>query len=77
MFRAVGFDAESADDLERSLLAIAQTANVGEVIASPHGIKYVLDGLTQTPSGAVARLRTVWIIETGDDRPRLVTAYPL
>lgn len=77
VFRALGFHEGRADDLERRLLAIAHVEDVREVIATPHGVKYVLDGVTRTPSGAVARLRTVWIIETDDDRPRLVTAYPL
>jgi hypothetical protein len=41
------------------------------------GKKYVIDGELETPNGNMIHLRTVWIIETGDDIPRLVTAHPL
>lgn len=30
-----------------------------------------------TPQGAGAAVRTVWIIDTGEHSPRLVTAYPV
>ena len=39
-------------------------------------MKHVVDGALATPHGDVVWLRTVWIIDTGLDRPRFVTAYP-
>ncbi|MGZ8386029.1 MAG: DUF6883 domain-containing protein [Nitrospira sp.] len=30
-----------------------------------------------TPQGQLPLIRTVWVVDTGTDRPRLVTAYPL
>ncbi|MFW6193616.1 MAG: DUF6883 domain-containing protein [Gemmatimonadota bacterium] len=41
-----------------------------------HGMKYVVDGELTTPDGRTARIRTVWIAQPGNPRPRLVTAYP-
>jgi hypothetical protein len=41
-----------------------------------HGIKYVLDGGMETPGGKTPVVRTIWIVDRGLDRPRLVTAYP-
>ena len=62
--------------LERGLLAIAHSEEVLEVVDSRHGTKYVIEGALQTPGGATAWVRTVWIIDTGEARPRFVTAYP-
>jgi hypothetical protein len=49
---------------------------VESVITSPHGTKYIIDGLLQGTIGIQARIRTVWIIDIGEERPRFVTAYP-
>ena len=43
-----------------------------KVIPSPHGVKYVLEGVVETPSGTAPRIRTIWILETGEENPRLV-----
>jgi hypothetical protein len=75
-FRAAGFDERNAADLAAGLLAIARAAAVVEEIASPHGVKYVLDGAVVAPSGDTLRLRTVWIVEPSVGYPRFVTAYP-
>jgi len=58
-------------------MAIAHSEDVKEAIQSPHGAKYVLDGPLRTPTGSTVQIRTVWIIDTHEDRPRLVTAYPV
>lgn len=76
LLRAVGFNEANAELLEQRLLDIAHSGKVQEVVASPHGVKYVVDGALSTPAGTVVQLRTIWIIETGQDCPRLVTAYP-
>jgi L-ribulose-5-phosphate 3-epimerase UlaE len=76
-FRSVGFNEANISQFEKILVDIAQTETVVEVTETIYGKKYVLDGQLKTPSGDMIRLRTVWIIETGDDIPKLVTAYPL
>lgn len=45
-------------------------------MVTPHGVKYVLDGRMETPGGDTPMVRTIWIVDRGRDRPRLVTAYP-
>ena len=75
-FRNLGFHDGNAGELETSLIAIAQNHSVLETETTPHGEKYVIDGSFMPPSGRIATLRTVWIIERGDSRPRLVTAFP-
>jgi hypothetical protein len=45
-------------------------------VPSPHGDKYIIEGVLETPRGTSPRIRTVWILETGETHPRFVTAYP-
>ena len=51
--------------------------DVREVIESPYGTKYILEGGVETPAGRIVQVRTVWIIDAGQDHSRFVTAYPL
>jgi hypothetical protein len=76
-FRALGFDETNMDLLERGLITIAQTEPVNETVSTPYGEKYVIEGNLQSPTNLTAKVRTVWIIETGEDSPRFVTAYPV
>jgi hypothetical protein len=52
----------------------------GKIISSNESLKKVietyLDGEVETPAGRQASLRTIWILDSGSDTPRLVTAYP-
>lgn len=76
-FRGVGFDESNIETLERGLIGIAKTGEIAETETSLHGVKYILDGLITTPSGDRIKVRTVWIVDKGQDRPRFVTAYPV
>jgi hypothetical protein len=75
-FRGVGFNEVTADLLVAALRSMASTQEVTETLATAHGVKYVLIGETETPSGRRIRLRTIWIVDRGRERPRFVTAYP-
>ena len=77
LLRAIGFDDEKIGILEDGLLAIALSEAAVEVKPSPYGTKYVIDGSLLGPHGRSIKMRTVWIIDTGSQRPRFVTAYPL
>jgi hypothetical protein len=77
LLRRLGFNEENVELLERNLLNIAQSEEVSEVISSTFGIKYIIDGLLETPSGKFVKMQTVWIIESAQQDPRFVTAYPL
>ena len=76
-FRALGFNETNVDVLEQRLIAIAHSEDVKDVVSSAHGTKYVVEGSLQTPAGNLVQVRTVWIIDAGQDRPRFVTAYPV
>lgn len=75
-FQRLGFDAANAEIFEEALVALAQSSEVASE-SSPYGIKYRADGLLLGPSGRAATVRTVWLVEPQDPRPRLVTAYPI
>jgi len=75
-FREAGFSDTNADALERALLDIPREEDVVETATSVYGTKYVVEGMLNTPARGPLPLRTVWILEPGDDRPRFVTAYP-
>jgi hypothetical protein len=77
LLRNLGYDDNNVDTLQRGLIAIARDQDVAEVMPSEYGTKYVIDGPLQTPGGTALQLRTVWIIEAGQNRPRFVTAYPV
>ncbi len=77
LLRAFGFNEQTADMLEQELLGIACTQEVQDIITTPHGMKYILDGEIQTPLARPLRLRTVWIIDAGETSPRFITARPL
>ncbi|MGH7964231.1 MAG: DUF6883 domain-containing protein [Candidatus Binatia bacterium] len=75
-WRTLGFDEMNLNVLEQALVSLARSEEVKEVVLSPYGVKYVIEGVMQTPAGSIIQVRTVWIIETNQDRPRFVTAYP-
>jgi uncharacterized protein DUF6883 len=76
-FRAHGYDTDNATLLEQGLLAIAREGEVSQEIASSHGRKFVVEGTMTTPRGTIINLRTIWLMEPGDERPRFITAYPV
>ncbi|MBI4513689.1 MAG: hypothetical protein HY702_06210 [Gemmatimonadetes bacterium] len=78
-FRRVGFGPENADALANALLQLARSeevAEVAEAVDSPHSTKYTGNGVVETPTGIHVSLRTVWIVDSGRQTPRFVTAYP-
>ena len=75
-FRGAGFDESTIELLVQGLLQIARTQEVIGTSTTVRGHKYILEGELETPSGRRLRVRTVWIIDRGEERPRLVTAYP-
>ena len=48
-FRAVGFDETTLAVLQAGLLSIAKECEVTQVSSSPHGMKYIIDGVIVDP----------------------------
>jgi len=76
-FGSYGFHSKNPEALEHGLLSIAYNNEVIDTDTSRHGTKYTIDGQIETPKGVMIRIRTIWIIEKGQNSPRFVTAYPV
>jgi hypothetical protein len=75
-FGGLGFQRDRWETLAAALRKLARETTVTQSLESPHGQKYVIVGEIESPSGRVAMVQTIWIVERGADMPRLVTAYP-
>ncbi|MEA2085294.1 MAG: hypothetical protein U9O82_13860 [Thermodesulfobacteriota bacterium] len=75
-FRSLGYTEANAHQLANALLMIAKSEEVSQKITTIYGTKYIVEGEVVTPSGNTSRIRTVWVVEPHDQRPRFVTAYP-
>ncbi len=76
LFLALGFKRGAWQVLAAELRRIGQEENVTQVVESAHGRKYIVDGVLPAPNGQTVKIRTVWIMEPRETRPRPVTAYP-
>ena len=72
-----GFSASDWKQLESALKYHAIEHEVAEPIQTTFGIKYIVEGSLNTPGGAHPTIRSIWFVETGEETPQLVTAYPL
>lgn len=75
-FCSLEFRADQWHVLATALKRMVQIWPVTESVGSTHGLKYIVDGPIETPSGKSPVVRTVWIVDSGSSIPRLVTAYP-
>ena len=75
-FRSLGYTEPNAHQLANALLMIAKSEEVSQKITTIYGTKYIVEGEVVTPNGNTSRIRTVWVAEPHDQRPRFVTAYP-
>ena len=74
-FQGLGFNPEDEEHLATGLRAVLAN-DVSRTIAIEYGTKYVVPGQLEATSGARASIVTIWIILTGENVPRFVTAYP-
>ena len=75
-FASLGYTSDHADELDRDLRNHIGSARVARVEGTPYGQKYVVRGRIRGPGGREAELISVWVVLTGEDYPRFVTAYP-
>ena len=72
-----GFHRERWEELAAALRGHVQEHPVADALEEAGGITYVIEGRMKTPSGRQPRVRTIWLLETGELAPRFITAYPL
>jgi hypothetical protein len=75
-FIALGFLRNDWETLAMALRRLATRCPISQSMESVHGKKYIVDGAIETPVGKTPVVRTVWIVDSGETIPRLVTAYP-
>lgn len=76
-FSRFGFSASDWPALATALRQHAIDHGVSKIEDSPFGTRYVIEGPIITPDKRNPAVRSVWFIETGEEIPRFVTAYPL
>lgn len=76
-FHHFGFGLEAWEMLRTALLEHARNHAIASREATPYGMKYVIEGPLVTPGGRNPMVRAVWFVESGQEYPRFVTAYPM
>jgi hypothetical protein len=76
-FSRFGFSSDRWEELAEALRSHAIRNDVTKAVGSPYGVRYVVEGPMKAPDGREPDVRTVWIIDEGEELPRVVTAYPL
>jgi hypothetical protein len=76
-FQQFGFEVSRWEQLAHALLDVGTQSDVASSVESAHGVRYTVDGQMQCPDGRAPMVRTVWIVDRGKSKPRLITAHPL
>ena len=76
-FSSHGFTTGQWQGLAEARRQHARENEVAKEEATPLGVRFVVEGPMLLANGAVAGIRSVWFIESGERTPRFVTAYPL
>ena len=76
-FSAFGFRIERWQELADALRLHGAEHEVGETLEVDNGMKYIVDGILQTPDRRNPLVRTVWMVDVGSGAPRFITAYPI
>ena len=76
-FTRIGFRAGEWSVLKDALLKHGATQRAVRVVESRYGIRYIVKGLLELPSGRNPMVRSVRFITNEKPIPRLITAYPI
>ncbi len=75
-FYRLGYRQECWRELAMDLEQVLLENPVVNRMQTNYGEKYIVEGRLKGPAGESAKVVTAWVIKTGEDFPRLVTAYP-
>jgi hypothetical protein len=73
---ALGLTADHAEQLRDALLEAARREEAAATDKDEYGQRYVVDLTMKGPAGQ-ARIRSSWIVRTGEDFARLTSCYVL
>jgi hypothetical protein len=68
------------EEWEAFAAAMIEHARANDVAAHRHttfGMRYIVEGPLRGPDGRLPLVRAVWVIESEEQVPRLITAYPV
>ena len=74
-FAALGFTVERWQELDAALRRQHLTHDADFRGIGPHGQLFTIQAMLEGPLGS-ASVTSVWLVRTGDDHARFVTAYP-
>ena len=75
-FRLQGYSRRDPARLEQDLRDLIGRTDAVLAGSSEYGTKYLVSGSLDSPAGRSPRILSIWIVLTGERRPRFVTAYP-
>jgi len=76
-FKRFGFAAAEWERLAQALREHAAEHDVTRIETSSYGQRYIVEGIIRSPDTRNPLIRAVWFVESSEDTPRFVTAYPL
>ena len=76
-FARFGWTPEDWRAFATALIGHARENDVTSTRYTDFGAVYTVDGPLPSPDRRAPTVRSVWVIEDGEQSPRLVTAYPL
>ena len=76
-FRSFGFKLEAWEELATAFLNHARNHEIVEIVPTPFGRNFVIEGVLSAPDGRTPKVRAVWFVANGREMATLVTAYPL
>ena len=76
-FRGFGFKLEAWEELAAALLNHARNHEIVEIVPTPFGRNFVIEGALPAPDGRAPNVRAVWFIANGAETATLATVYPL
>ena len=76
-FRSFGYTADAWEVLADALLHHARSHEVTEIVPTPFGQNYVVEGPLPAPDGRAPGVRAVWFVANGAQAATFATAYPL
>ena len=76
-FRSFGFKLEAWEELAAALLNHARNHEIVEIVPTPFGRNFVVEGVLSVPDGRTPKVRAIRLIANGREMATLATAYPL
>ena len=76
-FQSFGFRPEAWEELATALLNHTRHHEVVEIVLTPFGRNFVVEGALTAPDGRAPDVRAIWFIAKNTEAATLATAYPL